>query len=707
MSATHPSSRGRNLAGWLGGLPTLFLLLLVLLIGSGELVHGRLLEIGQVLFGDRAQQVQYYALRADPTPPHCDPQLDVDAELARLLARRDEHTQSDVLERLINEPEPDAQALRDSLRASLKQCLQKYAQHEQLKTHITTEVKVFRAVEQALFDLFHFGAEHRTMIALLLMGVTMLSATVSHGHISLVAPRHTRDYLLQSASTALASGMLLWSSLRYFQISSMAGVPIENTDHHIAWIALFTAMLVVSLAQCRRPRQGDPAVLPGSWTQSLKTLPVGSVMTVLAGTYYALQDHPSGLAIYVHAMASAPFLPLHLALFIWCGMLFKQTRMIDLFMNLLRPWRLSPEFLTYVILLAAALPTAYTGGSGAFVMAAGGMIYHEVRSVGGSGQYALAASAMSGSLGVVLRPSLLVVAIVAVNNEVTSEELFRWGNWVFLLTSTLFFLASRWRAQPRTIERPPLAQAWAAMWPHVSPMLSHVALIMAVLGMYEMLLDTPLTETSAPLIMPVLMVLVVAFDQLLRSQGIGEDSQHMDQAMRREESLNGAVRVATSETVTHLGGYVFLILLSQAMGGVIDRSNMIHWLPLDFGSPYLAMCFVAVALVALGMFMEPLGAIFLVSSSLAPVAYANGIQPVHFWMTVLVAFELGYLTPPVALNQLLARRVVGEDAILQAQAEVAHLSFYWRHERWVLPCAVMAVALLIVAFVPLSFAVKH
>ena len=32
---------------------------------------------------------------------------------------------------------------------------------------------------------------------------------------------------------------------------------------------------------------------------------------------------------------------------------------------------LSPEALTYFVLLAAAIPTAYTGGSGAFVMAAG------------------------------------------------------------------------------------------------------------------------------------------------------------------------------------------------------------------------------------------------------------------------------------------------------------------------------------------------
>lgn len=702
MTATDVSSRGRNAAGWLGGLPTLLLLVLVLLIGSGELVHSRLLQIGQVLFGDRAQQVQYYALRADPTPPSCDPQMDVDAEVARLQAEHRLRAQSDPLERLIeDEPELDAEALRKSLKASLKQCLERYAQHEQIKTHITTEVKLFRAVEQSLFELFHFGAEHRTMIALLLMGVTMLSATVSHGHLSLVAPRHTRDYLVQSVVTAVASGLLLWSCVRYFYISSDAGVPIENPDHHLAWIAVFTAMLVVSVAQCRRPRLGDPALGQGSWRQALKTVPVGSVMTLFAGVYYGLNGHPSGLAIYVHSLTSVPFLPLHLALLIWTGMLFKQTRMVELFASLLRPWRLSPEMLAYLVLLAAALPTAYSGGSGALLMAAGAVIYHEIRSVGGSGQYALAATAMSGSLGGVLRPSLMVVAICAVNNEVTSDELFHWGNWVFLMTSTLFFLASRWRAAPRTTPRPPLAQAWAEMWPHVSPMVSHVALVMAVLGMYDLVLDTPLNETSAPLIMPVLMVLVVMFDQLLRSQGIGADSPHLAQILRRESSLNASVRVATSDTVTYLGAYVFLIMVSQALGGVIERAGVIHLLPQDMGGPVATMAFVAVILVMLGMFLEPLGAIFLVSSALAPMAYGNGIEPVHFWMTVLVAFELGYLTPPVAINQLLARRVAGDEAVALAQAEAVGHGFYRRHERWLLPCGVMTVSLLIVAFVPL------
>ena len=83
------------------------------------------------------------------------------------------------------------------------------------------------------------------------------------------------------------------------------------------------------------------------------------------------------------------------------------------------------------------------------------------------------------------------------------------------------------------------------------------------------------------------------------------------------------------------------------------------------------------------------------------MAYANGIEPVHFWMMVLVAFELGYLLPPVALNQLLLRQVVGEEEVDTATREVRHLGFYRRYERWLLPIIVMTIGMLIVAYGPL------
>ena len=122
-------------------------------------------------------------------------------------------------------------------------------------------------------------------------------------------------------------------------------------------------------------------------------------------------------------------------------------------------------------------------------------------------------------------------------------------------------------------------------------------------------------------------------------------------------------------------------------------------MPAEFGSPVAAMGVLVVALVLIGMVMDPYGAVLLVHVSLARIAQGAGIDPVHFWMVVLCAFELGYLTPPVALNHLLARQVVGDEA--EADAAAATGSFWRRHERYLLPIAVMVTTLLVVAFGPL------
>jgi len=690
---------GRTLSEWCVSLPTITMLLLVLVISTGELVHGRLLAAGEAMFGNPAKHVQYYSLRADLETPACNPNPDIEAELRRMEAESNQ-TGGDAIDDLFGNTEFDENKARQSLKGSIADCEFKHELVRLNQENVTTGVRVFRTIETAFFGLFRFGAENRSMILLILMGVVIVASTIEYEHIGLVPLRNRRDYTMQSLTTLAAGGFMLWSSVNYIQIASNTGIPMENPEHQYAWSIMFLAMIVVSLWQLARPPKLPDDMPVGSWAHALQSAPIGGTLAIIAGVYFFMHDHPSGLAIYINTLMETPSLPLQLALFIWGGMLFKQSRMVDLFMNLLRPWKLSPEALTYIILLAAAIPTAYTGGSGAFVMAAGAIIYHEIRAVGGSGQFALGATAMSGSLGVVLSPSLLVVAIVAVNGKVTSSELFHYGLYVFILASTLFFIASQMRREKHTIDVAPLSVAMPVMLRQIPPLLPHIAVVAAVVLFFTWGLKAGLNENTAPTIMPVIMLLIVAADKIMLARGIGQPKFDTPFVMKREEKVEPAIRVATNETVGHLGSYMFLVLLSQAIGGVIERSEIVNLAPTGFGSPAMAAGFLAIVLVLIGMVMEPLGAIFLISGTLAPIAYKNGIDPIHFWMIVLVSFEVGYLMPPVALNQLLARQVVGDRIIRKADEEVAHMSFYRRYERWILPNAVMTVSLLLTTFGP-------
>lgn len=707
---SHTGSRGllnRTPLEWLSSLPVFCLLVLTLVISTGEMLHGRMLNLGEAMFGKPSEQVQYFMLRADPVRPACDRDSSIEPPPTSPAAAP--APAGDAIDALFGgSPTQSADDQRAALVAARDECRLKHAFYERVVNEITPSVRFFRVIETGFFALFQIGTDNRPLILLLMFTVAAITTTLANHHISIRPARTVRDHLVTNLAIAGASSLLLYSCISYYQIARGTGLEVENPFLHLLWAVLFTSMLCISVYRLWRPQ---PAEGQGSWGLALLSVPLFAFMGFSSGLYFLTNGHPSGLAIYINQLMELPTIFLNLALFIFAGMLLKQTDIVDRFLNLLRPWRLSPELLTYIILLAAALPTAYTGASGIFVIAAGAIIYREVLHAGGTRQLALAATAMSGSLGVVLRPCLLVVLIAMLNKQVTTTQLYHWGLFVFFLTSTLFFLLSQLRRTEREqIEVPMVAiRAMLRESVHVLP---YVALAVALVLFYDVALDTKLNEISAPTIMPVMMLMLLILEKWINRkrtrpdpslvQPVSPTAAGTAHAPTTSPRLEPAVRAAANETIGHIGSLITLMALSLAVGGVIERSEIMSLVPIEFPSAWIAMGFLMIVLVFVGMVMDPFGAVILVSGTLAPIAYNNGIDPVHFWMVVLVAFELGYLSPPVALNQLLTRQVVGEAEIDSADAEVRHLGFYHRYERWILPVVVMAIGMVVVCFVPLA-----
>ncbi|RTL33339.1 MAG: TRAP transporter large permease subunit [Burkholderiales bacterium] len=696
-----PDSRkllGRTVLEWFSSLPVFALLVLTLVIGTGEMVHGQLLKLGESMFGDSKAQVQYFMLRAEPTQPTCDAHVDVDAELAKQSAAPTGGSAGgDDIDNLFGDQKAvDPAVLRKSIEQALAICKAKHELYNKVVQHQTPQVKAYRVLETSFFGLFQIGTDNRPLILLVMVAIAAITTTLGFHHIGIRPGHYTKDYLLQSVSQTIAAALLLFSCVRYYQILQGSGVPIEHPLLHYVWMALFTTLLLINAKRVIMPVKSPHG--EGNWTGAFLSIPLYAQMATIAGAYFLIKGHHAGLAIYINQLMELPSIFMNLGLFIWSGMLLKQSRIVDLFMDTLRPWSLSPQLLTYIVLLFAAVATAYTGASGVFVIAAGGIIYHEVRASGGSRQFALAATAMSGSLGVVLRPCLLVVMIAALNKQVTTSGLYHWGFYVFLLTSTLFFLTSQMlRTQRANIESP--MKALPAMLRQIVPLLPYFIVVAVVVWLYEYALDTKLNEITAPTIMPVILLIILVYDKITNK---GKAELTPDYASHRQEGVEKSIRYATNETIGHIGALLSLMTLSLAMGGVIERSEVMGYFPKVFENHWTAMAFLVVTKVLLGMIMDPFGAVVLVSGTLAPIAYANNIDPLHFWMMVLVAFELGYLLPPVAINQLLTRQVIGEAEVTEADAEVKHLGFYRRYERWILPLVVMSIGLVIVSFGPLA-----
>lgn len=429
-------------------------------------------------------------------------------------------------------------------------------------------------------------------------------------------------------------------------------------------------------------------------------IPLYAYMAILCGLYFLVfEQHFAGVATYMNQMTEHANLYTNVALYVFCGMMLKNTDIADKFLAILRPFKLSPELLVFVIVLLSALPTAYSGASGIFVIAAGAIIYRELKQTKTRDGLALAGTAMSGSMGIVLSPCLLVVIVAALNHNVTTDELFSAGLSVFFVNIFVFAIVLFTTKQGRISFENPI-KAMPEVGRAIVGVLPYIAIGAAVLLFMRYGFGAAFDEYKAPVLLPFMLLVLLVYDRTMARRAW----RRMPEAERPKTAPHGIGRSlfdSVNSTSIHSGGLLSLMTLSVCIGGIIDRANLNALLPQHFSSPFIAMALLFVILVIIGMIMDPYGAVILVSATLTQIAASNGIAPIHFWVTVLCAFELGYLTPPVALNQLLTRQVVGESAYAYERATDRPKNFWYRHERILLPVAVKGIVLLLVAFMPL------
>lgn len=669
---------------WISTFAILILLLLTLIVGTGEMIHGQLLRMGEQLYGDQTTGMQYSFLRAEPQKPTCERHPNIDAQVQQQMKANKNDEFADFF------GAASEQDVRASLMAAQQLCEEKYQFYDKAIAHLDKHptLRAYRTLETGFFAIFKFGSENRTIFLLIMVFFAAITASLKIHHIGLRSPKTKIDFIVYSVAMIIGNGLLTMSTISQYRSLIHSGVTATTETLVISWlwITLFAALTLISVFQLFRiPKTAQPG---GNFGLALLSVPLYAFMSILTGLAFTFfMDYPMGQGIYLGILVEFSGIFLNLALFIWAGMLLTQTRVMDLFLDILRPWNLAPETLTWLILLAAAIPTAYTGASGIFVIAAGAIIYKEVWNSGARRQYALAVSAMSGSLGVVIRPCLLVVLIAMLDSRhVTSDELFDHGFYVFWLTAFIFLGVSlllaetKFRVNSPRIAVPKMLRACV-------PVIPYVLITVVVLVFYKYALDTGMNEFTAPMILPLILIAIIFYDKLGKQPKstpvmaeheslIKEHEQnspflreHGAQSTQYRRGFAKSMHFATAETVGHIGALIILMALSASVGGLIERTEIVEYLPTHLGSITISLFFIAMLLALIGMCTDPFGAVILVAATIAPVAYENGIHPIHFWMIVLVAFELGYVTPPVALNHLLTRLSVGDEEVSAADQE--------------------------------------
>lgn len=92
-------------------------------------------------------------------------------------------------------------------------------------------------------------------------------------------------------------------------------------------------------------------------------------------------------------------------------------------------------------------------------------------------------------------------------------------------------------------------------------------------------------------------------------------------------------------------------------------------------------------LIVTGMFLDATSTLFILLPILFPVALGIGMDPIHFGVFMIMALNLGLITPPVGLCLFVGANIAGAPVLKVAAAAVP----------WM---AIMIVAILLVAFIP-------
>ncbi|RHX86470.1 TRAP transporter large permease subunit [Leptospira stimsonii] len=554
---------------------------------------------------------------------------------------------------------------------------------------LTFGQKLYCGTERKLSTITIFAIDYIPMTMVILLLVAGIVSTTRRYHIALKNPENRKEELASEISQIVANLILVLSASYMLPFSKGVEAQIQ-----VLWIGglLFLTGLNVNNIRNSEFKHLSEGQATSRLSEILLAIPLYCWMALICGIYFTLiEHHPAGLAIYLQKLTAHATLYIQIGLYVWTGILLRDTSLGRRFFDLLKPWKLPAELLAVIVVIAAALPTAYSGASGIVVLALGATIFVELRRAGASQERALAATAMSGSLGVVLPPCLLVVIVASLNLDVTTDELFHWGWRVFGVSTTLFLVVSwflrkgSWKIQPET-------NAIGKTWAVFKPFSLYILIAVVIVFVLVFGLNTHFDEHTAPYMLPIAMLALIYWDHK-QSQ-----KEHHPASAARD-----VIKISRTsyDTGSHLGALLMLMGLSACMGGVFERSNVINLFPTQLGSPLSAMIILTFVLVIIGMLMDPYGAVILVSVTLYPIAKANGIHPLNFWMTALVSFELGYLTPPVALNHLLTKHVVRE--YLEKEPNLHHESFFSRYERVIVPIIVLFLTLIVTAFGPLLY----
>lgn len=289
-----------------------------------------------------------------------------------------------------------------------------------------------------------------------------------------------------------------------------------------------------------------------------------------------------------------------------------------------------PGGLAVAGVLACAFDASLSGSSAVTMLAVGSVTVPAMLRNGYERRYALGAVMAGGSLGVMIPPSIPMI-VYALVTGVPVLDLYRAGLLAGLLLTLAFVLHAVWFHR----KRPTQAFDAAVLRGTVRRGIWALLLLPVLLGgLYGGAFG--LTESAA------VAALYVALIELF-----------VHRALTPREL--GAALLETAR----IGGALFpIVALALSLSLLLNEhqipQQLTQWVQEQVHSPVGFMLGANLLLLAAGCVLTMEAAIVILAPLLAPLAVAYGHDPVLFGIVMILNLEIGFLTPPVGMNLIVA-----------------------------------------------------
>lgn len=325
--------------------------------------------------------------------------------------------------------------------------------------------------------------------------------------------------------------------------------------------------------------------------------------------------------------------------------------------------------LSLVTIVACMFFAAIAGSGPATVAAIGSFMipamidnkYHKGFSAG--------VPAAAGSIGVIIPPSIPFVVYGAVGS-VSVGAMFMAGilpgiliGAALLITAYLISKKRGYKPQEgaeKLVFKDVLKASWDAKWALFVP-------VIILGGIYGGVFSP--TEAAVTAVVYAIIVGVFIHKEL--------DWKGMYDAFMETILINATTMIIISFSVS----FAFFMTLEQIPNTIADGLMQLT------SNPIFILIIIIILLLIVGMFIDTISALIILTPILLPVVTSVGIDPVHFGVILVVALAIGFVTPPLGVNLFVASSV-GKVKFEQVATGVMPFVL------------IMIVCLLIIAFIP-------